>query len=171
MNGLRLTANGLPLPDPEAVGRQPSAVSGLKVLIPEAEVYEHNPKRLYVTIPRERLTDAAKYLHRERGMRLSTCTGIDTRDGFEVLYHFSEDSTGTMYTLKVLAPKDDPKLDSQATWFPAANWIEREMHELLGIDFPGHPNLIPLLTSDTDWEEDKYPLRRDFERRSDAHEQ
>jgi len=145
--------------------------AGLKILIPEAEVYEHNPKRLYVTIPRERLTDAAKYLHRERGMRLSTCTGIDTRDGFEVLYHFSEDSTGTMYTLKVLAPKDDPKLDSQATWFPAANWIEREMHELLGIDFPGHPNLIPLLTSDTDWEEDKYPLRRDFERRSDAHEQ
>ena len=145
--------------------------AGLKILIPEAEVYEHNPKRLYVTIPRERLTDAAKYLHRERGMRLSTCTGIDTRDGFEVLYHFSEDSTGTMYTLKVLAPKDDPKLDSQATWFPATNWIEREMHELLGIDFPGHPNLIPLLTSDTDWEEDKYPLRRDFERRSDAHEQ
>ena len=147
------------------------AETGLKQLVPEAEVYEHNPKRLYIRIPRERLTDAAKYLHRDCGMRLTTCTGIDTREGFEVLYHFSEDKTGIMYTLKVLAPKDDPRIESQAPWFPATDWIEREMHELLGIDFPGHPNLIPLLTSDTDWDKSKYPLRRDFERRSEAHEQ
>jgi NADH:ubiquinone oxidoreductase subunit C len=147
------------------------AETGLKQLVPEAEVYEHNPKRLYIRIPRERLTDAARYLHRECGMRLAICTGIDTREGFEVLYHFSEDKTGTMYTLKVLAPKDDPRIESQAPWFPAADWIEREMHELLGIDFPGHPNLIPLLTSDTDWDKSKYPLRRDFERRNEAHEQ
>jgi len=146
------------------------AEAGLKELIHEAEVYEHNAKRLYIRIPRERLTDAAKYPHRECGMRLATCTGIDTREGFDVLYHFSEDKTGTMYTLKVLAPKDDPKIESQATWFPAADWIEREMHELLGIDFPGHPNLIPLLTSDTDWDKTKYPLRRDYERRNEAHE-
>ncbi len=147
------------------------AEAGLKQLVPDAEVCEHNPKRLYIKIPRDRLTEAAKYLHRERGMRLSICTGIDTREGFEVLYHFSEDSTGTMYTLKVLAPKDDPRIDSQAPWFPATDWIEREMHELLGIDFPGHPNLIPLFTSDTDWEKGKYPLRRDYERRDEAHEQ
>jgi NADH-quinone oxidoreductase subunit C len=146
------------------------AEAGLKNLIPEAEVHEHNPRRLYIKIPRGRLTDAARYLHRERGMRLSICTGIDTRDGFEVLYHFSEDSTGTLYTLKVLAPKDDPRIESQAPWFPATNWIEREMHELLGIEFPGHPNLIPLLTSDTNWDKDRFPLRRDYERRNEAHE-
>jgi NADH:ubiquinone oxidoreductase subunit C len=147
------------------------AEAGLRALIPEALVYEHNPKRLYICVPRERVTDAAKYLHKERGMRLSTCTGIDTRDGFEVLYHFSEDNTGTMYTLKVLAPKDDPSIESQAPWLPAADWIEREMHELLGIDFPGHPNLVPFLTSDTDWEQGRYPLRRDYERRNEQHEE
>jgi len=147
------------------------AEAKLKQLIPAAEVYEHNPRRLYIRIPRERLTEAARLLHRECGMRLAICTGIDTRDGFEVLYHFSEDKTGTMYTLKVLAPKDDPRIESQASWFPAADWIEREMHELLGIDFPGHPNLIPLLTSDTDWDKGRYPLRRDFDRRHEAHEQ
>ncbi len=142
----------------------------LKQLVPSAEVCEYNARRLYIRIPRERLTEAAKLLHRDCGMRLCICTGIDTRDGFEVLYHFSEDNTGIIYTLKVLAPKDDPSIESQAPWFPAADWIEREMHELLGIDFPGHPNLIPLLTSDTDWDESKYPLRRDFERRNEAHE-
>jgi len=143
---------------------------GLKQLVPEAEVHEHNPRRLYIKIPRNRLTEAAKYLHKDRGMRLSICTGIDTREGYEILYHFSEDSTGTMYTLKVLVPKDNPEVESQATWFPATDWIEREMHELLGIDFPGHPNLIPLLTSDADWDKNKFPLRRDYERRADAHE-
>jgi len=102
-------------------------------------------------------------------MRLSICTGIDTREGFEILYHFSEDRTGVMHTLKVLLPKDDARVESLAVWFPAANWIEREMHELLGIDFVGHPNLIPLLTSDTDWDRTKFPLRRDYERRDEAH--
>ncbi len=137
---------------------------------PDVKVFEKNPRRLYLTISREELTAAAQFLHKERGMRLSICTGIDTRDGFEILYHFSEDKTGVIYTLKVFVPKDDPKVDSQGAWFPAAQWIEREMHELLGIDFVGHPNLVPLLTSDTDWEPDRYPLRRDYERRSEAHE-
>jgi NADH:ubiquinone oxidoreductase subunit C len=146
------------------------AEAGLKQLIPQAEVYEHNPRRLYIRIPRENLTAAARYLHRECGMRLATCTGIDTREGFEVLYHFSEDKTGTMYTLKVLAPKDDPRIESQGSWFPAADWIEREMCELLGIEFTGHPNPKPFLTSDTDWDPSKHPLRRDYERRHEQHD-
>ncbi|HTW91637.1 MAG TPA: NADH-quinone oxidoreductase subunit C [bacterium] len=155
------------------------AEAGLRQLVPEAEVQERSPRRFYIRIPRERLTVAAQFLHRERGMRLATCTGIDTREGFEVLYHFCEDGTGTIYTLKVLASKDDPRIESQSPWSPAADWIEREMHELLGIDFPGHPNLTRLLTSDTDWDADMYPLRRDFVRsrggeaktRREAHEQ
>ncbi|MEN9979173.1 MAG: NADH-quinone oxidoreductase subunit C [candidate division WOR-3 bacterium] len=142
----------------------------LRERFPQIEVLEKNPRRLYIRIPREQLTAAARFLHEERGMRLSICTGIDTRDGFEVLYHFSEDSTGIIYTLKVLVPKDDPKVESLGSWFPAAQWIEREMHELLGIDFVGHPNLRPLLTSDTDWKPDRRPLRRDYERRNEAHE-
>jgi NADH-quinone oxidoreductase subunit C len=145
-------------------------IDGLRQLVAGAEVYEHNPRRLYIRVPRERLSDTARYLHVECGMRLAICTGIDTREGFEVLYHFSDDKTGIMHTLKVLAPKDDPKIESLAPWFPAASWIEREMHELLGIDFAGHPALVPLLTSDTDWEAGRLPLRRDYERRGEAHE-
>lgn len=142
----------------------------LRERFPQTEVLEKNPRRLYIRLPREQLTAAARFLHEERGMRLSICTGIDTREGFEVLYHFSEDATGIIYTLKVLIPKDDPKVDSLGSWFPAAQWIEREMHELLGIDFVGHPNLKPLLTSDTNWEPERLPLRRDYERRNEAHE-
>ena len=142
----------------------------LRERFPEAEYFRHNENRLYIRVPREQLTEAAQYLHRESGMRLAICTGIDTREGFEVLYHFSDDVNGGLYTLKVVAPKDDPGIDSQATWYPATDWIEREMHELIGIDFPGHPNMQPLLTSDTDWDPEQRPLRRDYERRGDDHE-
>jgi NADH-quinone oxidoreductase subunit C len=129
---------------------------------PKLKIYEHSTKRLYISTPKEQITEVSKFLFEGHGLRLSICTGIDTRDGFEILYHFSEDKTGTYYTLKVLVPKDEPKVESLAPWLPAANWIEREMHELLGIEFIGHPNPAPLLTSE-DWPKDKYPLRRDFE--------
>jgi NADH:ubiquinone oxidoreductase subunit C len=145
------------------------AEARLRERFPEAECYRHNENRLYIRIPRERLTDACRFLHQERGMRLAICTGIDTREGFEVLYHFSDDDNGGLYTLKVVAPKDDPRIDSQAAWFPSTDWIEREMHELLGVEFPGHPDMQPLLTSDTDWDPDKKPLRRDYERRAEKH--
>ena len=146
------------------------AEAKLRERFPDADYFRHNEDRLYIRIPREKLTEAAQYLHRESGMRLAICTGIDTREGFEVLYHFSDDVNGGLYTLKVVAPKDDPRIDSQATWYPATDWIEREMHELIGIDFPGHPDMQPLLTSDTDWDPEQRPLRRDYERRSEDHE-
>jgi NADH-quinone oxidoreductase subunit C len=49
---------------------------------------------------------------------------------------------------------------------PAAEWIEREMWELLGIKFLGHPDLRHLLLSD-DWPEDNFPLRRNHAAGSD----
>jgi len=134
----------------------------------DSDVQEWNPRRFYLALGRDKVAEAAEFLFREIGCRFSIATGIDTRDGFEILYHFSHDATGTVYTLKTLVPKDDPKLDSITPKVPAANWIEREMKELLGIDFVGHPNPTPLLTSDTDWDPCQYPLRRDYDR--EAHE-
>ena len=107
------------------------------------------------------LYDFAKFLFEEKHCRLSIATGIDTRDGIEIIYHFSLDEAGTYYNIKTLVPKDDSKIQSLATFLPAANWIEREIHELLGVDFIGHPNLVPLLTAET-WPADLYPLRRDY---------
>lgn len=128
---------------------------------PEATVKIHAQRRTYIRIPRERVADFAKFLFVQKGCRLSIATGIDTREGIEILYHFSHDESGTYYTIKTVIPKDDPKVQSLANFLPAANWIEREMHELLGVDFTGHPNLKPLLTADT-WPADLHPLRRDY---------
>ena len=134
---------------------------------PEIEVKVHAPRRLYIRIPRDRLYDLARFIFKEKKFRLATATGIDTRDGIEILYHFSHDEAGTFYTIKTIVPKDDLKIRSLADFLPAANWIEREIHELIGVDFTGHPNLVPLLTAET-WPSELHPLRRDY---ADEHEQ
>ncbi len=138
-------------------------LDGIKKRFPEVEIKIHSPRRTYLRINRERVYELAQYLFKEIGCRLSIATGIDTRDGLEIIYHFSYDPAGTYYNIKTVVPKDDPKIKSLSDFLPAANWIEREMHELLGIGFLGHPNLIPLLTAE-DWPEGTYPLRRDYEK-------
>jgi NADH-quinone oxidoreductase subunit C len=133
---------------------------------PNASVKIHAPRRTYVCVPRDDVHELARYLFKEKSCRLSIATGIDKRDGVEILYHFSHDPSGTYYNIKTLVPKDDPTIKSLTDFLPAANWIEREIHELLGVDFAGHPNLVPLLTAET-WPEGLYPLRRDY---ADEHE-
>lgn len=128
---------------------------------PEASVKIHGPRRTYIRVPRDDVYDFAKFLFKEKECRLAIATGIDKRDGMEILYHFSHDASGTFYNIKTLIPKDDLKIKTLSDFLPAANWIEREMHELLGIDFVGHPNLVPLLTAET-WPSDLHPLRRDY---------
>jgi len=137
-------------------------LEGIKKKFPNVEIKVHSPRRTYLKIEREKVYEFAHYLFKELGFRLSIATGIDTRDGIEILYHFSDDGAGTYYTIKTVVPKDDLKIKSLADFLTAANWIEREIHELLGVEFVGHPNLVPLLTPE-DWPEATYPLRRDYE--------
>jgi Ni,Fe-hydrogenase III component G len=140
----------------------------LRTRLPDGEFVEYNPRRHYITIRREQVVELARFVFREAGCRLSICTGTDTRDGFEITYHFSYDPEGVIYSLRTLVPKDDPRIDSITPDVPAANWIEREIREMLGVTFIGHPNPLPLLTSDVDWEPDKYPHRRDYDREADV---
>lgn len=123
--------------------------------------YKHNPRRIYFTVNKEDIIPVAQILFRELGLRLSTCSGQDTPEGIEILYHFSFDQTGEMISVRVLIEdKKKPKIDSISTVFPGAEWIEREMWEMLGVNFVGHPNLKRLLLSE-EWPEGKYPLRHE----------
>ena len=66
-----------------------------------------------------------------------------------------------MISLRVKLQKPKLGIDSLSPIFEGANWIEREMHEILGINFKGHPDLKRLLLPD-DWPDGVYPLRRDY---------
>lgn len=121
---------------------------------------EKNPRRFYIDILPADIATAATILFKDFGLRFIIATGTDRRDGIEILYHFSEDKTGKIVSVRVLiADKKNPEIDTISGVIKGAEWIEREMWELLGINFKGHPNLKHLLLRD-DWPEENYPLRQ-----------
>lgn len=121
-----------------------------------------NPKRIYITIAKDDLKEAARIFYNQMKMRLSTVTGIDNETNFELIYHFSADKTGEIFNLRVfLENRKNPEIDSLCDLFQASNWVEREIYEMLGIHFKGHPYLKRLLLTE-DWPKDKFPLRKDY---------
>lgn len=118
--------------------------------------------RIYIDIDPEDIKEVASYLFKELGARFVIASGVDTPDGLEIVYHFSYDKTGEMINPRVLIKdKKNPRIESITPIIKAAEWIEREIWELLGIHFENHPNLTRLLLAE-DWPEGAYPLRRDF---------
>jgi Ni,Fe-hydrogenase III component G len=85
---------------------------------------------------------------------LSTITGQETEEGIELLYHFWD---GQGVTLRVPLPGDDPVIETLTDRIPGAAFYEREVAEMLGVTFQGHPDPSPLLLPE-DWEEGP-PLR------------
>lgn len=120
-----------------------------------------SPKRAYLAVRPEGLTRVAGHLVRELKARFNTASGVDMGDRLEVLYHFTIESLNLVISLRVTPSGDCPELDSLTPLFPAANWIEREIHEMLGIRFRNHPDLRRLLLPD-EWPDGVHPLRRDY---------
>lgn len=116
-------------------------------------------RRIYLDINPADLTDFAQYIFRDMGARFITASGVDTPQGIKILYHFSFDSSGLILSLRILLDRDSPEVDSLTSVFKAAEWIECEINELLGVNFRNHPNLRHLLLPD-DWPACNYPLRR-----------
>ena len=125
--------------------------------------YEHNPQRIYFTVNKKDIREVAKVLFKDLGLRFAIASGTDTPGGLEILYHFSFDKTGQMVSVRtIIEDKQNPEIDSLAGLSPAFEWIEREIWEMLGIKFVGHPNLKRLLLAE-DWPEGEYPLRHKHE--------
>ncbi|MCF8307903.1 MAG: NADH-quinone oxidoreductase subunit C [Bacteroidales bacterium] len=125
------------------------------------EVTEHNPLRITLTIDPASLTVLAGVFLSEKNFRFIIASGLHTKKGFEILYHFSNDSEGHVINVHVVLPHENPVVDSLTKLLSGAEWIEREIHELLGIEFKGHPNMVPLI-SEGNWPEGTYPYRKDF---------
>lgn len=120
---------------------------------------ETSPKRVYFTISKKEIFQTVEFIFKKLGLRFAIASGVHTPSGFEILYHFSYDRTGEIFSARILIEdKEKPEVDSITPIFPGAEWIEREMWEMLGINFKGHPNLTRLLLAE-DWPEGEYPLR------------
>jgi NADH-quinone oxidoreductase subunit C len=120
-----------------------------------------NQKRIIITMKPGSIINAASYLYKTAGFRFIIASALHTKRGFEIHYHFSEDATGLILNIHVILDKINPQIESLSNMFNASNWIEREMHELLGINFLNHPNQDKLI-SEGNWAEGVYPLRKEF---------
>jgi len=116
-------------------------------------------RRAYIEIAPETVFEASSVMFREIGARLQIATGIDTPAGIEVMYHWALDGDDCVVTVRTLLSRTKPELESIAKMYPAAEWIEREIWELLGVAFDGHPDMRHLLLDDS-WPAGNYPMRR-----------
>lgn len=120
---------------------------------------------LTITIRRESLVRLAELLRDDSAMGftfLSDVTGVDqypVEPRFELNYHMVSMERKERLRVKVRVPGNDPVVRSVTSVWPTANWHEREMFDLFGVRFEGHPDLRRILLPD-DWE--GYPLRKDF---------
>lgn len=109
------------------------------------------------------LPEIASYLRHTPELYLDSLmclSGLDYPDRFSVVYHLFSTRHSHKTVIKVNTPKDNPTVPSVAHIWSAANAHEREVYDLLGIEFPGHPNLKRILLPD-DWE--GHPLRKDYQ--------
>ncbi len=99
---------------------------------------------------------------RDAGFRMLTdLTAVDRHPAvprFEVVYLLTSLEPRGRVRLKVQVAADDTVVPSATALWPAANWLEREVFDLFGIRFEGHPDLRRILLPD-EWE--GYPLRKD----------
>lgn len=78
---------------------------------------------------------------------------------FEVIYNIYSYSKNQRIFIKALIDEKEPEIDSIVEFFDAANWYEREVYDMYGIKFIGHPNLKRILMYE---EFEGHPLRKDY---------
>ena len=119
-------------------------------------------RRLYVDVYPKEIVDITRFLFKELGLRFNIASCVDDFDGIEILYHFACDPSAVIVTVRVIIKdRENPRIDTITTVTRSAWWIEREMHELFGVEFDGNVDLRPLLLPD-DWPKGVYPMRKSF---------
>jgi NADH-quinone oxidoreductase subunit C len=87
-------------------------------------------------------------------------SAVDELDaGFRLVAHVWSTTLRHGVLVRAMIGRDAPAIESVVDLYPGAGWHERETHEMFGIDFPGHPNLEPLLLPP---EFEGHPLRKEF---------
>ena len=138
-------------------------VASISAAVPGAVVSAKEfARQVTVTVAREKIVEVARHLKDAEDFKYCVdVTAVDWRDRqprFDVVYHFYSFSKNDRIRVK-LGCADGEEVPSIATAFLAANWSEREVWDLYGIRFTGHPDLRRIVTWDGF---EGHPLRKDF---------
>lgn len=130
--------------------------------VEEASLNELNDDLPTLVIRKEHWFRVAQLMRDHEAFRcryLRNVAGVDHETHMEVVYHLLNMESGEMYCVKVRTDRDRPSVPSVTPLWKTADWQEREIYDLLGIDFPGHPDLRRIMLPD-DWV--GHPLRKDY---------
>lgn len=117
-----------------------------------------------VLVKCEKVLDILRFLHDDKDLGynfLADLTSVDwfQRDPrFDVVYHIRSLNHNFFIRIKVQL-NDGEKIESATPVWTTANWLEREVYDLMGIEFSNHPDLRRIVTPDH-WED--HPLRKDY---------
>ncbi len=119
----------------------------------------------FCVVKRERIVEVCRFLKTEPGIDLDFLedeTAVDwpKRNVIEVVYHLLSYTHRHGIVLKVEADRAAPVVPTVEGVWKTANWFEREIYDLFGVDFPGHPDLRRIMLPD-DWV--GHPLRKDYQ--------
>lgn len=138
-----------------------AAVSGSNAEHVAAEVGDDT-----IFVASEKILDVCKYLYSAEGLEfnvLQVVSGTDYEDRIEVSYVLASFINNLELILKVKLPKASkdatPEIESVCSVWKAANFLERETYDMVGVIFKNHPDLRRLLCPQ-DWE--GWPLRKDY---------
>jgi len=124
------------------------------------EVKTPRKRRIFITTSAEYYKDVVRYLaDKLQVIHVSTMTGLDAGTTLEVISHFF--GCGLQISVKAIVPKDTPELDTITDLMPGALLYEREVHDMIGVTFKGHPDMSRLILPD-EWPEGVYPLRKEY---------
>ncbi len=148
---------------PPDVSRMPDAAAVIEFDTQAVVDAQYDREELSLVIQPARILAVSEFLKVRRSYRyLSDVTAIDwypAEPRFEVVYHLYCHDRKQRLRLKSRISGDRPEIASVAPVWGAANWYEREVFDLFGIQFQGHPNLRRILMPD-DWQ--GHPLRKDY---------
>ena len=125
------------------------------------EVSERKPDPFAVIDPAA-VVEVGRFLHDDAAAAmdcLNNQTGVDYKDRIEVVYHLFSYTHRHACVLKVKLPRENPVVATVEEIWRAANWMEREIFDLLGVTFEGHSDMRRILMPE-DWL--GFPLRKDF---------
>ena len=91
--------------------------------------------------------------------RLGNLTAVDWKDHIEMVYHLYNMEENVKLEMKVALDSAAPVIESATLLYPGAEFEEREVYDLMGVEFLGHPDLRRILMPD---DYPAHPLRKDF---------
>lgn len=128
------------------------------------EPLELKPAQNAVKVSADTVRELFEFLVENPDMKmnyLSSISAVDRMESIDIVYHISSIETRLKLTVRTTVAREGGKIDSIQGIVPSANWFEREIWELFGVDFNGHPNLTPLLLPEG-WEHGT-PMLRDWD--------